>query len=542
MKNSSLIALRNAAFRRFWFASILSVTAVGAQDCAAVWAMYKLGSSPLFLALMSAAAALPFFLFILPAGALADVVDRRILLCVMTIWSAVSAGLLAALSGLRLLSPQVILVCVFLLGVGLAVTAPVWPVVASEMVSKDELPSATLLSGLQLNIGAVVGPSVGGVLLPLIGTTWICVLNAFFFLLVAVVLMLWKRETAPSKLPLENFFESFLTAIRYVRHSPEVQVILVRSAAFTFCISLIPAIGPVIGLKEVGLNAIGCGLMFSGLGGGSAVAALIVMGWIRAHVSPNLLTIVANLLLGVVFVLMAFVRDQNVFILAAFLGGIGWTLCAYELWIATQRAIPDWARSRINAVFFVVTQGAIVVGGILWGYAAATFGPAHAMITGSILLFLSMIIAIPLSINFTRALELEPGPATSFSHRLLYLPRVDDGPVVIHYDIEVDPRRGPEFLQIMNHVRMVYMRNGAFWRLHEDLERYNTYRIEVMVPSWGGYVTQTERLTNAEKMILKRARNFHVGETVAEEKMLLCVNRELHGRRESARTRISKSE
>jgi MFS family permease len=534
MENSHLIALRNTAFRRLWFVSIVSVTAVAAQDCAAVWAMYKLQSSPLFLALISAAAALPFFLFILPAGALADVVDRRKLLCVMSVWSALSAGLLAALSGLHFLSPVVILICIFSLGVGLAVTAPVWPALAAEMVPKDEVPSATFLSGLQLNIGAVVGPVVGGILLPLIGTGWICVLNASCFGLVAAVLMASKREIAPAKLPLENFFESFFTAIRYVRHSPEIQVILVRSGVFTFFISLIPAIAPVIGLKEVDLNAIGCGLMFSAIGGGSVVATLIVMGWIRAHVSPNLLTIVANLLLCVVFVLMANFRDKNVFIVIAFLGGIGWTLCASELWIAAQRAIPDWARARINAVFFIVTQGAIVAGGILWGYAATTFGPAPAMIAGSILLLVSMIIAIPLSINFTRALDVEPSPVTGFSHRLLYLPKADDGPVVIHYDIEVDPRRGREFLQTMKYVRMVYLRNGAFsWRLHEDLGRYNTYRIEVMVPSWSQYVAQADRLTKAERMILKRAKNFHVGNTVAEEKMLLCVNRELHARRPS---------
>jgi MFS family permease len=535
-ENSPLIALRNAGFRHLWLASLLAGTCVTAQDCAAVWAMYKLNSSPLFLSLMSAAAALPFFLFILPAGALADVVDRRKLLCVMSFWSALSAGLLGALSGLRLLSPYLILLCVFLIGVGLAIAAPIWPALASEMVSKEELPSATVLGGLQLNIGAILGPSVGGVLLPIIGTKWICALSAFCFLLVTVALLLWQRKTAPSKLPLENFLESFFTAIRYVKHSAGIQVILIRSAVFTFFISLIPAIIPVIGLKEIELNAVGCGLMFSALGGGSVIATFILMGWIRAHISPNLLTIAANLLLGVVLVLMALVRNPTLFICTAFAGGIGWTLCASELWVAAQRAIPDWARARINAAFFIVTQGAMVLGGIIWGTAAATFGPAHTLISGSILLFLSVLIAIPLSINFTRALDLTPVPVTGFSHKLLYLPSADDGPVVIHYDIEVDRMRGREFLETMKHVRKVYLRNGAFsWRLHEDLGRYNTYRIEIMVPSWSQHLAQSERLTKAEKMLLERARNFHVGNTAPEEQMFLCVNRELLSRRPLAR-------
>ena len=278
-EDSMLFALRNAAFRRLWFASLLSGTSVTAQDCAAVWAMYKLNASPLFLSLMSAAAALPFFLLILPAGALADVVDRRKLLCALSFWSALSAGLLAALSALQLLTPYLILLCVFLLGVGLAGAAPVWPALASEMVSKEELSSATLLGSLQLNVGTIIGPSVGGILLPLLKTNWICTLNALCFLLVAGALLLWKRKTARSKLPLESFLESFFTAIRYVQHSQGVQVILIRSAVFTLLISLIPAIIPVIGLKEVELNAMGCGLMFSALGAGSAIAALVLIGF-----------------------------------------------------------------------------------------------------------------------------------------------------------------------------------------------------------------------------------------------------------------------
>jgi MFS family permease len=532
MESSPFFALRNAAFRSLWFASLLASTCVPAQDCAAVWAMYKLNSSPLFLSLISAAAALPFFLFILPAGALADVADRRKLLCLISFWSALSAGVLGILSGLRLLSPHLILVCVFLLGVGLAFAAPVWTALASEMVTKEELPSATVLGGLQLTAGAILGPSAGGVLLPLIGVKWICVLCACCFLGVAVTLLLWKRKTAASKLPLENFLESFFTAIRYVKHSAGIQVILIRSAVFTFFISLVPAIIPVIGLKEVELNAVGCGLMFSAIGGGSVVASLILMGWIRARISPNLLTIVASFLLGIVFVLMAFVRNPPLFICTAFAGGIAWTLCASELWVAAQRAIPDWARARINAVFFMVTQGAMALGGIIWGTAAIAFGPAQTLIGGSVLLFLSVLIAIPLSINFTRALDLTPVPVTGFSHKLLYTPSADDGPVVIHYDIEVDRMRGREFLETMKHVRKIYLRNGAFsWRLHEDLGRYNTYRVEIMVPSWSRYLAQAERLTKAEKILLERARSFHVGNTAPEEQMFLCVNREVLNRR-----------
>ena len=122
----------------------------------------------------------------------------------------------------------------------------------------------------------------------------------------------------------------------------------------------------------------------------------------KTRLSPNVLTVSANLLLGIVFVLMAFVRDETLFIFVAGLAGIAWTLCASELWVAGQRAMPDWARARMNAIFFIATQGAMVIGGIFWGTAATIYGPNRTLIGGAVLLFVSLIAAIPLSVNFTK--------------------------------------------------------------------------------------------------------------------------------------------
>jgi MFS family permease len=350
-------------------------------------------------------------------------------------------------------------------------------------------------------------------------------------LIVAIAVLQRKPAEAPAKLPLESFLESFLTSIRYVRHSPSVQIVLVRNAILAFFIALIPALIPVIGLKEVDLNALGCGLMFSAIGLGSVLAAILMLGWMQARFPPNLLTVTCNLVLGIVFVLMAFVRDKTLFIFVAALGGIGWTLCASELWVAGQRAMPNWARARMNAVFFVVTQGAMVLGGVLWGTMTTIYGPHRTLIGGAILLFLSVIAAIPLSVNFTRTLDLSVVPVTGFSHKILIVPKADDGPVVIHYDIEVERARIRDFLETMKHAKTVYLRNGAFsWRLHEDLARVNTYRIEIMVPSWSQYLLQVERMTKAEKIILERVRNYHIGTDSLTEQMFLCVNKELHSR------------
>jgi MFS family permease len=223
--------------------------------------MYKLGASALFLSLMSTSAALPFFLFTLPAGALADIVDRRKLLWMMNLWLAVAAGLLAVFDSLRILNPYIILVCIFLTGIGFAFNAPAWTAIVPELVSDEELPSAATLGGLQLNISGILGLAMGGMLLPLIGANWVFTLNAICFLVVVLALLQWKRKERPSKLPLESFFESFSTAIRYVRHAPGIQVVLARNILFAFFIALIPALIPVVGLKRAKTH--GSGLWYS---------------------------------------------------------------------------------------------------------------------------------------------------------------------------------------------------------------------------------------------------------------------------------------
>ena len=152
-------------------------------------------------------------------------------------------------------------------------------------------------------------------------------------------------------------------------------------------------------------------------------------------------------------------------------------------------------------------------------------------------MFISLILAIPLSINFTGKLEFDPGSVTSFSqtsfsHKLIALPQPQDGPVAITYEFEVDRVREDEFMELMRQVRLIHLRNGAFsWRLHEDLTRFNIFRIEMMVPSWTQYVLQRDRMTKAEKNIIERAKSLHIGEGPIQERIFLCVNKELHSHR-----------
>jgi MFS family permease len=530
--SSTWSALRNPVFRNLWIASLVSGTCVAAHDTAATWAMSSMTRTPIFLSLMSTVASLPFFLFTLPAGALADMVDRRRLICTMNVWLAIAAGGLAVCGWLHLLTPAVILIGVFLVGTGFAWNSPAWTAIQPEIVTNDQLPSAATLGGLQLNISGIIGPLIGGFLLRFLDPSGVFATNAVcFFLLIYAVLQV-KPAKVTSNLPLENFFGSFLTAVRYVRYTQAIQVVLLRNILFAFLISVIPSLLPVVGLKKLHLDASGLGMIFTFMGIGSVAAAVFVLPWMRARFHSNIITVVANALVAAVFFLMAFSDVEWMFLIAACLAGIAWTMAASELWVAGQRAMPVWARGRMNATLIMAAQGATALGGIVWGCAASMWGVTSTLYAAALLAVVGLGAIFILSIDFTAELDFEPAQVGAHSLRLIHVPSPRDGPIAIMFDVEVDRTRGRHLPDILREVRLIYLRNGAFsWRLYEDLGRPNTYRVEMMYPSWTEYLLLQERLTQKEVETMRQARALHIGGEPPELRRFLCVNRDLHTRR-----------
>jgi MFS family permease len=409
-KCSTWTALRNPVFRQLWIASVISGTCVAAHDGAATWMMNKLTGSPFLISLMSTVASLSFFLFTLPAGVLADKVDRQKLVCTINLCLSATAFGLAVLGWLHLLNPYLILGCVFIIGVGFAFNAPAWTSIVPQVVSDAELPSAATLSGLQLNISGIIGPALGGLLVPLAGAKFVFAVNAACFLVVVLATRQWKQPTVLAKLPSESFFHSFWTVIRYVRSAPQFQVVLARNFLFALFISVIPALMPVMGLKVLDLSSSNLGLLFTSMGAGSVVGAVFVIPWLRTRFSPDSVTLSANLLIVLAYALMALVRRTEAFFVVAAFAGVGWTLSASELWVAAQRAMPSWARGRLNATVIMISQGAMALGGVIWGSAAAIAGASYTLLGAAVLFLMSLLLAGRLSIgNYsTRYRHIQP--------------------------------------------------------------------------------------------------------------------------------------
>jgi Transmembrane secretion effector len=239
-------------------------------------------------------------------------------------------------------------------GCRLAVNAAAWTAVIPEVVTKEDLPSAITLGGLQFNISGVIGPAIGAALLPWLGANAVFAINSACFLLVILAVSRWRSVDVSSRVALEGFLESLVSAIRYVRHTPAVRIVVMRISTFSLFISVIPALLPVIGLKQLNLSASQLGLLFTSLAIGSVLGAVFVVPRMRAKFSPNDATMLATALLILVYYLMRCIRQPEVFLLVAGLGGVAWTVAASELWVAGQNAASDRARGRLNAIYMML--------------------------------------------------------------------------------------------------------------------------------------------------------------------------------------------
>src|SRR5258707_7114959 len=188
-----------------------------------------------------------------------------------------------------------------------------------------------------------------------------------------VISQRYRRGRRPEP-HLENFLESFASAVRYVRYTPGMQVILTRNFVCSLFIAAVPPLVPVVALQHLRLQASHLGLVFTSMGIGSLLGATLILPYARAKASPNALTILAGIILVVVLVFMSIVPNLWMFLPVTALAGISWTVSASELWIAGQRAMPDLARGRMNAVHMMASQSQVALGGILWGAAATSFG------------------------------------------------------------------------------------------------------------------------------------------------------------------------
>jgi MFS family permease len=408
---STWFALRNPTFLRIWLATVFSATFLAAQDIIATWLLHDLGAS-FSLSFMATATSTPLLLFALPAGIIADTVNRRNVVLSAMAWQAAFTGLLAFGAWTKILSINSVLLCVFALGIGIAFSAPVWSAIVPSIVSKEELPSAVTLGGVQVNIAGIVGPALGGFVLPTLGAPLLISINALIFLAVCLVILQWRPAQPPVKQAEQGFMKAFVESVRYAARSYQIKIILFRNLLFSLAIAAVPALLPVIIYTELKGSAAQLGLTFTCVAAGSLVGAVFVLPVLRERLSPNAITLVAMAIMPVVLTAMAFLRTSSTMLAYSAAAGVAWALAGSELWLAGQRAVSGSIRGRMNSFLIMAGQAGIALGSIVLGVAALHAGLGWTLTVAAVVALLGFGLGCRFSINFQRETVPEQPSAT----------------------------------------------------------------------------------------------------------------------------------
>lgn len=502
--------MRQSAFRNLLIADIVSDVGTFMQAVGAAWLMVSLNASPLYIALTQTASALPFFLFALPAGAIGDIVERRKLILFTEAWMAAVAIALAAITIAGLMSPVLLLVLTFSLSAGDAFESPTWRAVLPELVSREDLASAAALNGIEFNFARAIGPALAGFVIAAAGVGVAFAINAASFLGVIFVIARWKPRGRKRTAPVETLRGATLAAIRYVRYSPALRTILLRSGAIMFFASGLLALLPAVA-HEVSKRPTGYGFLLGSFGFGAVLGAL-AMQRARARWSPDAVISGGVVLFGASVILVALLRSFSALNAAMLTAGAAWIVFISLFSVLVLNYAPDWVRARVLAVSMLVFQGAMAGGSAVWGALAARIGIRGALMSAGT----GVIAAAALGLFFK--LPDITVDITPWIHWKLPMVPIEDpaiadsGPALITVEYDVDPAHQEKFLQAMHKYGRIRRRDGAYsWAIYRDLEHPDRYVEAFLVDSWAEHVRQHERSIHADREIEERVKGLTRG-------------------------------
>jgi len=497
--------LANQTFRNLLAADLLSDIGAFMQSVGAAWLMTSLTKSPLYIALIQTASALPFFLLALPAGAIGDIFDRRKLILGTETWMFAIAAILTATTIAGAMTPWLLLLLTLGLSMGDAVESPAWRAIFPELVNKDDLPAALALNGIEFNLARALGPGLAGFIIAAVGVAATFALNCLSFLGVIAVVAKWKRPVRKSKLPVETFRGAMSAALRYVRYSPGIRTLLVRSAFLIFFTSCFWALLP-MAARELSKNPVVYGFLLAFFGVGAVLGA-IVLQRTRSKFSTETILSLATVTFAAVMLSVAFLRTTVVLCILMLFGGSAWTVFMSLFNIIVQKLAPDWVRARVLAVYLFVFQGSVTVGSTLWGFLALHANVhltlAFAGIGTCACLLLQPFFKLPKT-----AVDL-----STWNHwvkpTMLEEPAPDQGPVLVTVKYVIDPAKAPEFLFQIRKYERIRRRDGATrWGIFFDTEAPDVYLENFLVDSWAEHERQHDRFTVADRDVEKKVLTY----------------------------------
>jgi MFS family permease len=504
--------LRIGVFRALWLAVLVSNIGSWMQTVGAQWLLVDEHASPSVIALVQTASSLPVLLLGIPAGVLAEFVNRRRLLIGVQSFQVAAGVVLTLLAAAGAMTPPLLLVMAFLIGAASAVQLPAYQALVPEIVPRPMIRDAAALSSIGVNVARAIGPAVAGLVIAHAGVPFVFAANVVTFLLFLLVLVGWRGYHPPA-VHSEPFIEATRAGLRYVRNSSVMRQILLQLAIFMIPANALWALLPLVASGHLHLSANGYGLLLAALGAGS-VGGAFLMPTFRRVLGSTRTVVLTSALFGLAMVAVVFVTSLWIVLPVLVLAGIAWIGVITTLNGTTQAFLPAWVRARGLSVYQLVLFGCTAVGSALAGAVASWVGVTTVMW-----------IAGGLTVVTGARLLLQPLPRTDQDRSQADMPLTDLPPVLARADEEtadrqtvvmvrytVAPEKAQEFESLMDFVGRSRRRTGAFtWGLYEDPMQQGTFVETFAVRSWREHLDQhEERLTGHDRELLDRAHAFSV--------------------------------
>lgn len=505
---AALEPLREPSFRMIWSASLPANFGHLILGVGAAWEMTRLTTSPDMVALVQTALMLPLMLVAVPAGAIADMFDRRKVALGGLAFAAASAAVLTALAGLGFASPWLLLAFCFLIGAGMALYGPAWQASVIEQVRPENLPAAVALSSVSYNIARSFGPAIGGVIVMAAGAMATFAVNALLYLPLLGAFYLWRRQHVPPRLPPEQMHRAIISGARYAIHSPPVRNAIVRAFVTGFASSATVALTPLIARDLLHGDASTFGLLLGSSGLGAVVGAFAV-GKARERLKPEHAARLCAGVAGLMILLLGLSHSLSLSVGCLLVAGASNMLLITLLSVGVQLSAPRWVAARALSWFHSALTGGIAFGAWFWGHMTGQWGLSAALTAAGAALMLTPLVGLLLPMPRVSQADSEPVELANQPEVALPI-TARSGPIVIEIDYRVDPEQARQFYDTMLKQQRTRLRNGAFdWSLSRDIADPNLWVERFHCPTWGDYLRQRSRYTQADREIQLKADGFH---------------------------------
>lgn len=387
-------ALRERDYRRFWISQFISNIGTWMHSVAQGWLVLSLTDSPFLLGFVGFANSIPIFFLMLPAGVVADQVDRRRLLRAAQAVQALCALVLAVSVFLDTIHVWQIAAVAAIMGVTTAFSSPTYQALVLDLLTdRTRLANAIAMNSFQFNLARVFGPLLAGLTLTFAGTFYCFLINAASFLPLLVVLGRIQRRQKVAKRKELTILGPLLQGFRFVGRDAEVwTLLLVVASASLFgypYITLMPLLARVL----FGLGASGLALLMGTLGIGALVGSLLLTLRRSRVGNPGWIILGSLAGFGTALVSSAINHSPPAVLASLFFAGLSMVMCLASVNTHLQHLIPDELRGRVLSMYTFAFFGVIPFGNLTAGILAEKWGVQAAFLTmGTALLFCALAI------------------------------------------------------------------------------------------------------------------------------------------------------